>query len=103
MDLTEIVYCFAKKLPKSEEFGLKDQLRRSASSIPLNIAEGTGAESDREFNRYLMLARKSLFETITSLKLASRLHSVRIDKELEKCDELSKILQGLLNSLKANS
>ncbi len=50
-----------------------------------------------------MLARESLFETITSLKSASRLYSVQINKELEKCDELSKILQGLVSSVKASS
>lgn len=99
MDLVEVVYKFVNKLPKSEEFGLKDQLRRSSSSIPLNIAEGSGNNSDKEFCRYLLLARKSLFETITSLKLTNRIYSTQIDTELEKCDELSKILQGLINSI----
>ena len=103
MDLTESIYRCLRRLPKSEEFGLKGQLRRSVISIPLNIAEGSGAESDKEFTRYLMVGRKSLFETIASLKLANRLYSLPINRELEKCDELSKILQGLIRSLKSKS
>ncbi len=56
------IYILCNKMPKSEERNLIDQLRRSATSILLNIAEGSGAENDTEFKRYLQISRKSHLE-----------------------------------------
>jgi len=79
MDLAVKIYSFTKKLPKEETYGLKDQLKRACTSIALNIAEGTGGESDKELVRYLYLAKKSLFETITGLKLIQQIYNRRAE------------------------
>lgn len=56
-------------LPKEESFALSDQLRRACSSVALNIAEGKGRGSDRDFVRYLYQARGSLLESVAALDL----------------------------------
>ncbi len=86
-------------MPKEETYGLKDQLKRASISIALNIAEGTGDKSDKELVRYLHLAKKSLFETVTGLKLAQRIYNLDPVGVLKDCDELGKSLQALVNFL----
>ncbi|MGB3342195.1 MAG: four helix bundle protein [bacterium] len=61
-----------QKFPKSEMFGLSADLNRAAISVSSNIAEGSGSESNREFKRFLGIARKSIFETISQLIIARR-------------------------------
>ena len=72
MTLAEQVYLLTRTFPKEELFGLTSQLRRSASSIPANIAEGWGRDSTKEFLRFLSIAMGSLRETETHLILAQR-------------------------------
>ena len=99
MDLSEEVYKLVKKLPHSEIFALSDQLKRAVNSIPLNIAEGCGTKSKKDRLRYQEIALKSLYETICALKLAERLHKVRIDEVLLKCNEVNRLLHGFIKSL----
>jgi len=99
MDLAARIYIFTKQLPKEEMYGLKDQLQRSSTSIALNIVEGTGGESDKEMIRYLYLAKKSLFETITGLKLIQRIYHFDSSSILGDYGQLGKSLQALINSL----
>ncbi len=56
MDFVEEIYKISNKFPASEMYGLTSQIRRAVLSISLNIAEGSGAGSDREFSRFLSIA-----------------------------------------------
>lgn len=68
--LTRAVYEVTKSFPKAERFGLTAQLRRSISSIPTNIAEGSGRNSPKEFARFLDIAAGSANEAEYQLLLA---------------------------------
>jgi four helix bundle protein len=103
MVLAEILYELVKKLPKEERFSLVDQIKRAVTSISLNIAEGSGGESSKVFKSHLRIALKSLYETISALKLVERLFKINCVKELEQCDQVSKLLHGLLKSIKPNN
>ncbi|HVN93594.1 MAG TPA: four helix bundle protein [Terracidiphilus sp.] len=71
MELTAAVYSLTNTFPRKESFGLTSQLRRSAISIPSNIAEGHGRMNPREFKRFLLIARGSNCELQTQLELAA--------------------------------
>jgi four helix bundle protein len=73
MDLSECVHIATLKMPKSELYGLTSQMRRSAQSIPSNVAEGFGRASAREFVRFLQIANGSLFELETHIELVERI------------------------------
>ena len=68
----EKIHGLTKKFPKAELFALSSDLNRAAISISPNIAEGSGSGSNREFKRYLRIAIKSTFETISQLYVAER-------------------------------
>ncbi|MFD2552336.1 four helix bundle protein [Bizionia sediminis] len=76
MNLVEDIYAISKYFPKEEQFGLTSQMRRSAVSIPSNIAEGAGRKGEREFARFLYIALGSLSESETQLEIAVRLKFV---------------------------
>lgn len=103
VELIVLVYSFCKSLPKSEERNLIDQLIRSATSVSLNIAEGSGSDSDIEFKRYLGLSRKSLYEVVAILKIAEKLYNLNIQDIILKVEVVGKMLSGLINSLKIKS
>jgi four helix bundle protein len=71
MDLVDEVYRISRKYPEREKFGLTNQLTRAATSVPLNIAEGS-VHGQKEFSRFLRIAQGSLVEVITNLKIAQR-------------------------------
>jgi four helix bundle protein len=102
MDLVVLVYKATEAFPKHELYGLTNQIRRAASSVPANIAEGQGRRSKTEFRQFLGNARGSLLELDTHLELALRLNyltasqHVRLHRDL---DEVGRILNGLLRSL----
>ncbi len=64
------IYLITKNFPKTEIFSLTDQLRRSASSIPANIAEGSGSDSKKDFGHFINIAIRSLYETVSHLHIA---------------------------------
>ncbi len=72
MDLLEHVYKLLQSLSKNERYALADQLRRSAVSVPSNIAEGSHRGSDKEFVHFLYIALGSLAEMETQLLIAER-------------------------------
>ena len=103
MLLARKVYVLQRQLPKSETYGLGDQIRRAVVSIPSNIAEGFGRESKSEFKHFLSIARGSLYEVKTQLQLAESLAYLQIDLEmLSLMDEVGKLLNGLSRSLNTN-
>ena len=74
MAYTERIYEFSANLPDDERYNLTAQLRKAATSVPLNIAEGAGCGSDTEFARFLGYAYRSLKEVVTCLELCQRLY-----------------------------
>ena len=103
MLLAKKVYLSQKGLPKEELYGLGDQIRRAVVSIPSNIAEGFGRGSDVEFNRFLSIARGSLFEVKTQLQLANELGFLLLEPELiQLIDEVGKLISCLSRTLTAN-
>jgi four helix bundle protein len=72
MDLAQSAYALTKSFPKEELFGLTSQIRRAASSVPANIAEGWARRSSKDFQRFLNLANGSLRELETHLILSQR-------------------------------
>ena len=102
MDLAERCYQATKGFPKEELFGLTSQIRRSAVSIPANIAEGQGREHTKEFLNHLSIARGSLLELETHLMLSQRiglLQQPELDSLLAMTDRLSRMLSGLRKAL----
>ncbi|MFC1721750.1 four helix bundle protein [Patescibacteria group bacterium] len=99
MDLAEFLYELQCQFPKEEKHELGSQLRRAATSIPLNIAEGSSSHSRKVFRQYLLTARGSLYEIVTILKLARRFYNIKTDKGLSSCSEVGRLLSGLVNSL----
>ena len=77
MSLVQDVYLLSDRLPSHERFHLGNQLRRSAVSVPSNIAEGYGRETRREYVRHLVIARGSLAELETQLLISARVGYVR--------------------------
>ncbi len=72
MELVDLTYRLARSLPRHEQYGLSDQLRRAAVSVPANIAEGHGRQHTKEFLQHLSIARGSLAEVLTLVLIASR-------------------------------
>jgi four helix bundle protein len=100
--LAREVYSTTRNFPEDERFGMVAQLRRAAVSIPSNIAEGRGRGTRKDFRHFLVQARGSLYETETQIDLASDFHyisSADAERLLGACDELSRILNGLINSI----
>jgi len=74
------VYRHSKRFPSDERFGLTSHLRKSATSIPSNIAEGCGRESEKELSRFLIIAAGSASETEYQILLAHELDYLNKDE-----------------------
>ncbi len=102
IDLVEEIYSLTMYLPKSEKYGLIPQMRRSAISIPANIAEGWGRKSTGNFIQYLNISSGSLAELMTQLEIIKRLKLVDLS-EITKSEslgiEISKMLFVLIKNL----
>ena len=101
MDFVETVYKTTEQFPSQELYGLTGQLRRAATSIALNIAEGSGTESDNEFNRFLTMAHRSNYEAMCALEIAKKLKYITNDElnnVLADCNELSAMIYGFKKS-----
>ena len=72
LDYTDDVEALASSLPQKERFNLSDQMRRAATSVSLNIAEGSTGQTDAEQARFLGMALRSLIETVACLHLVRR-------------------------------
>ena len=73
MQFAKIVYVVIDTFPPAEKFALSDQIRRAVVSIPSNIAEGNGRGSNKDYAHFLSIARGSLYETMTQLRIAKDL------------------------------
>ena len=72
VEYVDLIYRIAAQLPKGEEYNLKSQIIRAATSVALNIAEGSTSQSDAEQRRFLGMAIRSLIETVACLHLSER-------------------------------
>ena len=100
---TDLVYQLAEQLPKNEEYNLRSQIIRAATSIALNIAEGSTGQSDAEQNRFLGMALRSLIETVACLHLIKRRNYMSAESVQEVyafSEKLSMKLQAFRNALK---
>jgi four helix bundle protein len=103
MEITIDIYKITETFPGEEKFGLVSQMRRSAISIPSNIAEGAGRNTKKEFANFLHIAQGSLAELDTQLELSRRLAYVdeAVWKSIDtKLQEEDRVLSGLIKSQK---
>jgi four helix bundle protein len=102
MNFVTEIYKVSAHFPRSEQFGLANQIRRASISIPLNIAEGAGAGSDKEFCRFLGYARRSTYEVMSALEIANRLGycvNAKHESLQDEADEIAAMLVGLSRRL----
>lgn len=98
MDLVVLVYKLMEQLPKEERYSLCDQIRRSAVSIPSNIAEGKSRNSIKEYKQFVGIAKGSAAELETQLLICERigyLDKEELSEVMGLLDEVSKMLAKL--------
>ena len=91
-EFTIEVYKETKHFPDSEKFGLTNQIRRATTSIPLNIVEGSGRETEADFRRFLFIAASSAGETEYLIQLCRELEFLQ--------DDIASILEDKINHLR---
>jgi four helix bundle protein len=102
MTLAEACYVVTRRFPRDEMFGLTSQIRRAATSIAANIAEGHGRENTGSFVQFLRIAQGSLKELETHLLLAERVGLVSTEAvapPLDQCAQIGKMLRALIRTL----
>ncbi|MFH6999855.1 four helix bundle protein [Flavobacterium sp. FlaQc-57] len=103
MALITKIYFSTNNFPKEEIFGLTSQIRRSSISIPSNIAEGYGRESDKDFLRFLNISIGSLFEMQTQLEIAKNityLNEQEFNNLYEDSREVERMLVSFIKKIK---
>jgi four helix bundle protein len=102
LELAVVSYAATKQFPRDELYGLTSQIRRSASSVAANIAEGYGRESAGSYVQFLRTAQGSLKEFETHIILAQRVDLVSAiiaEPMLEKSNEVGRMLRSLIRSI----
>jgi four helix bundle protein len=103
MDLVTKIYTSTQQFPKEELFGLTSQIRRSAISIPSNIAEGYGRDSNKEYLRFLNIAISSLFEMQTQLEIAKNINYINetdFNKLYDDTREVERMMTSFIKKIK---
>jgi four helix bundle protein len=100
MELARLVYLITSKFPKEELYGLTQQIRRSAVSVPSNIAEGAARNSGKEFVQFLYISLGSLAELETQLLLSEKLGFLQENESETNIERIRKMLIGLIKYLK---
>jgi len=103
MDLVTEIYRLGKTLPPEERFGLKSQMERSAVSIPVNIAEGWGRGTTKEYIQFLRIARGSLMELETLVLIANNLgiwEKTEVEETLDSIRRIGMMLNSLISSFR---
>jgi len=102
MALVTDVYRISTEFPRAEQFGLTSQIRRSAVSVPSNIAEGFGRKSTGDYVRFLNISEGSLYELQTQMEIArnlSYLDHANYDRTYEQTREIERMLSSLIRKL----
>ena len=105
IDLTSEIYKLVKLLPNEERYALSDQIRRAAVSVPSNIAEGRGRGTNKEFVRFLLMSRGSLWEVSTQLEICERLNYLSQEdtsNAWQMITEISKMINALASTFSNN-
>jgi four helix bundle protein len=105
IELVVEIYSSTRSFPREEVYGLANQLRRAAVSVPSNIAEGKGRCTDKEFLLFLHHARGSVFEVETQLAIAGRLgYLTQADEQRirTQAGEIARMLNGLIKAIKSD-
>jgi four helix bundle protein len=100
VDYIDTIYILAEELPRSEDFNLRSQIIRAATSVALNIAEGSTGQSDAEQARFLGMAVRSLIETVACLHLIRRRHYVSDETSINQVYAKSQFLARKLQSFR---
>ena len=93
------IYGITSKFPDTEKYGLTNQMRRCAVSIPSNIAEGAGRNSKKEFKQFLYISLGSISEIETQLIISTELNYQKDNSLLDELNEIRKMLFGLIKSI----
>ncbi|MER9432390.1 four helix bundle protein [Mesorhizobium sp. M0408] len=104
MDLTVAIYQVTRTWPKNEIYGLTSQVRRAATSVPANIAEGYGRESRASYQQFLRIAQGSLKELETHLLIAQRVGITSreaVESLMPHSESVGKLLRLLIRKLSA--
>lgn len=105
IDLVQLIYAYTENFPNKEVFGITNQMKRSAVSIPSNIAEGQAKRYKKEFIRYLYQSLGSLAELETQAIIAGRIKYISDEKQkyvILKIDEIQKMIYGLIKKIDRN-
>lgn len=100
LDYIDLVYQVAENLPRSEDYNLRSQITRAATSIALNIAEGSQGQSDAEQARFLGMAIRSLIETVACQQIIRRRGYLADNALPQKLYDDSQILAKKLQSFR---
>ncbi len=102
IDFVSEIYKATQTFPESEKYSLVSQIRRSAISIPSNIAEGAARKSNKEFIQFLYIALGSLSELETQLIISENLNYIESENELRnELTEIKRMILGLIRHLKS--
>ena len=102
IELVKDIYKSTEKFPKQEMYGIVSQMRRSAISIPSNVAEGFKRYHNKEYRQFLYITLGSCAELETQVTIAKELKYIHVDKEvilLEKLDHIGRMITNLLKKL----
>jgi len=102
-EMVVVIYKYTGKFPEQEKFGVVQQIRRAAVSVPSNIAEGYGRRSTNDYKRFLNIAMGSLFEVQTLLEISRELSFISIkvfDDLFDRSREIERMLSALLRKLR---
>lgn len=100
LDYIDLIYEVAQNLPRTEEYNLKSQITRAATSVALNIAEGSQGQSDAEQARFLGMSIRSLIETVACQEIIHRRGYFQDETILNKAYENSQTLARKLQSFR---
>jgi four helix bundle protein len=106
MDLVEKCYQLSERFPRSEEFGLRAQIRRASASVPANLAEGHGRSTTGDYVRHVAIAHGSLMELETHVLIAGRLGylaAADVNGLIERTDAIGRMLTSLARRLRERS
>jgi len=100
MDFVILIYKLTSKFPSNEMYGLTNQIRRCAVSIPSNLAEGSGRKNTKEYIHFLYISNGSLSELETQLEISYKLGYIKDIEHLnDKMRYIRSMLVGLIRSL----
>lgn len=103
MELTKAIYKLSENLPTKENFGLQNQIRRAAISVPSNIAEGKNRKTIKDFLHFLRISYGSIAELETQLILMGDLYGISSNEIDNLVIEVSKMLRSLMEKLETRN